>query len=155
MPSSRKYTAETLEKKIIEYIDKCKEADTDPLIEELQGYLSISPNTWEDYANPKDKNGNIINSAYIDNYNIKYNSPEYKCVIDKINTSEVIKKYSRIILGGLFRAALKDPKKSAVVIYLSKQKAYGGYTDKQVVENTGNVDIKVTLQDAGGEKFSR
>ena len=153
-PATRKYKAPELEKKISEYFSMIEDNNSDPskeyiypTIESLQTYLDICPNTWDVYENysPPTNGDNIPNSIY------NYTEDE----IDRIKTAEIIKKTSRKILGQLMQEGMKDPKKAALIIYLSKQKAYGGYTDKQIVESSGDVAINVTLKQSGGGDFKR
>lgn len=155
MPSDRKYTAESLEKAINKYLSDCDKNGVDPLIEDLMGYLGISPNTLADYAEPKTKQGEAINQVYLDNNKSKLTEREYRSCVDKIKTAEIVKKYSNVILGKLFRAGLSDPKKSALIIYLSKQKLYGGYTDRQIVEQSGDVSINLTIKGSSGKDLKR
>ncbi len=153
-PATRKYKAAELQEKINEYFAMVEENNADPekehiymTIESLQTFLDICPNTWDAYENysPPNKDNNDPNSIY------NYTDDE----IDKIKTSEIIKKTSRKILGQLMQEGMKDPKKAALIIYLSKQKAYGGYTDKQTVETSGDIAINVTLKQSGGGDFKR
>lgn len=153
-PATRKYKAEELQAKIDEYFAMIEANNQDPdkeyiyaTIESLQTFLDICPDTWNNYENytPPNKDNNNPNSIY------NYTEDE----IDKINTSRIIKKTSRRILGQLMQEGMKDPKKAALIIYLSKQKAYGGYTDKQTVETSGDVQLNVTLKRPDGSEFNR
>lgn len=147
---ARKYTAKELEGKINQYFSDIQENNSNPelehiypTIEGLQTFLNICPDTWDSYEN------------YIppDNYNTQDNiSGE---IIDRIETSRIIKKTSRKILGMLMQEGMRDPKKAAMVIYLSKQKAYGGYTDRQIVESSGDVAINLTIKGADGKDLKR
>lgn len=150
-PATRKYKAPELEKKIAEYFQMIEDNNSDPTkeyiyptIEGLQTFLDICPDTWDSYENYTPP---VIDNNIQDNYTDD--------VIDKINTSRIVKKTSRKILGQLMQEGMKDPKKAALIIYLSKQKAYGGYTDKQTVETSGDVAINVTLKQSGGGDFKR
>lgn len=153
-PATRKYKAPELEKRIAEYFQMIEDNNSDPAktyiyptIEGLQTFLDICPNTWDSYENysPPNKDNNDPNSIY------NYTDDE----IDKIKTSEIIKKTSRRILGQLMQEGMRDPKKAALIIYLSKQKAYGGYTDKQTIDTSSDVAINVTLKQSGGGDFKR
>ena len=147
-PSTRKYKSDELQEKISEYFSMVESNNQDPekphifpTIEGLQTYLDICPNTWDSYDSYKPSND------IIDNYTEEE--------IDRIKTAEIVKKTSRKILGQLMQEGMNDPKKAALIIYLSKQKAYGGYTDKQVVETSGDVQLNVTLKRPDGSEFNR
>lgn len=153
-PATRKYKAQELQAKIDEYFAMIAENNKDPknehiyaTIEGLQTFLDICPNTWDSYENykPPTTEDNNPNSIY------NYTDEE----IDKIKTAEIIKKTSRKILGQLMQEGMRNPKKAALIIYLSKQKAYGGYTDKQTVETSGDVQLNVTLKRPDGSEFKR
>lgn len=151
MPA-RKYNAETIETYYLEYKRYIAEYNDSglhhdrlyPTIEGFRGFLGICPNTWDEYSNPKLEDIPDDISAE-DKEKIEHRN------IEKIHTAETIKKISDEILNGLFMLALNNPKTAAMAIYLSKQKAYGGYTDKQQIESTGNVEISFKLLDSKGK----
>ena len=106
-----------------------------PVIEDLWCALGITRNTWESYKSPE--------------ITEKMSEGEK---IEKQSMSDAVKKAEQRFTAELVRFGLKHPNRMALVIYLTKQKHYGGYTDKQEIEHK-DVKIDLTINGVKGDAF--
>lgn len=97
--------------------------------------LGISANTWDEYSNYSVDSKDISESE-----RSKY-----------IERSEVLKKIESECTQSLIEWGMKNPKSQGLTVFLLKQKRNGGYTDKQEVLTTGDVNISVKLTDSSGK----
>ena len=143
MPRKRKYTdSEQFGRLIDAYFAEVDQSNTEnpseacpPVIEDLWDYLGITRNTWESYKAPE-----------------LTDEMDEREKTEKREISDAVKKAEQKFTAELVRFGLKHPNRMALIIYLTKQKHYGGYTDKQEVEHK-DMKIDLTINGVKGDAF--
>ena len=62
--------------------------------------------------------------------------------------AEVLQRAAMRLQDALEQAGMSDPKKAGFLVFLLKQKQYGGYTDKPAADA---LDVRVELRGMGGQ----
>lgn len=125
-----------------------------PLLwEEVIDYLGISVNYWDKY---RDFNDPLQSPDEFKEYNPTATDKDYKIYVrhykDRLDLQEAIKKAEVKLSIGVISAGLVNPRISTYCIWLSKQKHYGGYTDRQDAA-PGDVKISIKLLDDKGRSI--
>ena len=154
MARPRKWSDPTkLQKAIDEYFDSLPKG-VPPIWEEIMLKLDITANTWELYkAGLSGDDLSLYNSLSSNQHRTKLEDNEYKRLSNIQDDSELIKKTEQRMTAAIVRTAYSDPHYTGLAAYLTKQKHYGGYTDKQQTDNGGSMSIDIKLSGASGEAF--
>ena len=125
-----------------------------PLLwEEVIDYLGISVNYWDKY---RDFNDPLQSPDEFKEYNPTATDKDYKVYVrhykDRLDLQDSIKKAEVKLSIGVISAGLVNPRISTYCIWLSKQKHYGGYTDRQDTA-PGDVKISIKLLDDKGRSI--
>lgn len=138
-----KIKPDKLSKLIDEYFCDCEDKGKIPLYPELLIKCDLLRDTWDDY---RDWCEEIDNARY--QSDIKYRER----IDNRQSLSITIKKAELRLESAISQLAITS--KNTGAIFLLKQRAYGGYTDKQVTEIGGtDVPISITIKGADGKDF--
>lgn len=141
MPERKFKTPEELEKKIDEFIKLCESGEIPrPTDYRLCEFLGISIATLERYYT------NANNSR-------PSNNPDKEDIYKGFD--KPLKKLIAFRADRLEGIAEANPKAATPAIFLLKQGHNGGYTDRQIVEQDGNVAINLTIKGADGKDLKR
>lgn len=114
-----KYSADEIENKVRDYFNQCSDRKRRPTMEGLAGYIDITTETLLIWMNAdKEDSGEVYN-------------PE---------VSEILKKARDYMSDELQQS------NDSMSIFRLKQPRYGGYQDKQTLENNGNMRIEFILR---------
>ena len=125
-----------------------------PLLwEEVVDYLGISVDYWDKYRDCDDP---LQAPDWCKEYTPASTGKHYKMYVrhykDRLDLQEAIKKAEVKLSIGVISAGLVNPRISTYCIWLSKQKHYGGYTDRQDAA-PGDVKISIKLLDDKGRSI--
>ena len=143
MGRPRKYkTGADLMDAVNDFIKYSTENKIRPTDYHLCEYLHMSPDTLENYAK-RDKENTT-----------KGKDKGKETESNTENTySAAIKKLTLYRQDWYLRHAEINPKLTSIDIFALKQPCNGGWTDKQVTENTGAMALNVSISGASGEAF--
>ncbi len=124
------------------------------LIEEVLDALNISRSYWDKY---RDFSDNLLSPDNFTESNQNAKDKDYKVYIalytQRIELQKSIKN-AEIKLGiGVIRTGFINPKLQTYCIWLSKQKYYGGYSDRADGSAAGDVKISIKLLDDMGRQM--
>lgn len=149
-----KTVRETAEK-LLEERQEHNEADPGAayplLFEELLQELDITAQYWDKYRAFNDP----LHSpdSFKDLYPLSTDK-DYKIYLSlykqRKDLQEVISKTEQKLGAGVVKTALLNPKLQTFCIFLTKQKCYGGYTDRPEAASPGDVKISIKLLDDKG-----
>lgn len=138
-----KIKPDKLKQIIDEYFTECEDLCKTPLYPELLIRCDLLRETWEEY---RDWNEEIDQELYEQN-------PKYRERIEnKTRLRSLTKKAELRLESEMSQLAING--KNTGAIFLLKQRAYGGYTDKQVNEIGGtDVPISIVIKGANGKEL--
>lgn len=138
MPEMRYKTPEDWERKIDEFIEAVSTGLIDrPSDYNLSIFAGISiPTLQRYYTGGKYSDGEDNNITYKG-----YDAPLKKLIAYRADRLEGI--------------AESNPKAATPAIFLLKQAHNGGYTDRQIVEQSGDVSINLTIKGSTGKDLKR
>lgn len=124
------------------------------LFEELLEALDITKSYWDKY---RDFNDPLHSPDSFKDYNPSSNDKDYKIYISlykqRIDIQESIKKAEQKLGIGVVKTGFINPRLQTYCIWLSKQKYYGGYSDKADTTAAGDVNISIKLLDDKGRQM--
>lgn len=124
------------------------------LFEELLEALDITKAYWDKY---RDFNDPLQSPDSFKDYNPSSNDKDYKIYISlykqRIDIQESIKKAEQKLGIGVVKTGFINPRLQTYCIWLSKQKYYGGYSDKGDAGAAGDVKISIKLLDDKGRQM--
>lgn len=138
-----KIKPDKLKKIIDEYFESCEDNGKTPLYPELLIKCDMLRSTWDDY---RDWSEEVDINRY-------QSDAKYRERIDnREQLSQIVKKAELRLECAISQLAIAG--KNTGAIFLLKQKAYGGYSDKQVTEIGGtDIPISITIKGADGKDF--
>lgn len=128
----RKYTAQTFNAKMDEFIAWCEEQHIDATDYQLIKFFEISPTTLARYISDNDQSKAKDKDKYQ-------------------GFGTAIKKLDLYREDATIRQAVRDPKLAGHVAFKLKQTHWGGWSDKQDI--AGDVKIDVTINSGGSNPF--
>lgn len=124
------------------------------LFEEVLEALDITKAYWDKY---RDFNDPLQSPDSFKDYNNTATDKDYKIYVSlykqRIDIQDVIKKSEQKLGIGVVKAGFINPRLQTYCIWLSKQKYYGGYSDKNDTAAAGDVKISIKLLDDKGRQM--
>lgn len=130
-----KYTADQFETDIDRFIDHCEQGNVEPTDYAITKFLGVSPTTLERYRAGDNKDSEAK----------EHEMETYK------GFGNALKKIEMFREDWAIRQAKEDPKLAGHVAFKLKQQRWGGWSDRQQTDITG--DIKVAMQTTTGKSF--